>query len=58
MSEQTTSQSSTLTEKELQSIETFYRAFTDHNPDLLDGCALRTGRTSRSLQVRVQDRTD
>ena len=36
MAEQTASQTSTLTEKELQSIETFYRAFTDHNPDLLD----------------------
>lgn len=36
MPEQTALQSSTLTEKELQSIETFYRAFTDHNPDLLD----------------------
>ncbi len=37
MQEQTNSPSSTLTEKELRSIETFYRAFTDHNPDLLDG---------------------
>ena len=36
MPEKITSQSSTLTEKELQSIETFYRAFTDHNPDLLN----------------------
>ncbi len=36
MPEQTASPSSTLTEKELRSIETFYRAFTDHNPDLLD----------------------
>ncbi len=36
MPAETASQSSTLTEKELQSIETFYRAFTDHNPDLLD----------------------
>lgn len=37
MAEQTASQTSTLTEKELQSIETFYRAFTDHNPELLNG---------------------
>ena len=36
MSEKTLTRSSTLTEKELQSIQTFYRAFTDHNPDLLD----------------------
>ncbi len=36
MSENTLTRSSTLSEKELQSIETFYRAFTDHNPDLLD----------------------
>ncbi len=37
MPEQTALQSSTLTEKELHSIEAFYRAFTDHNPELLDG---------------------
>ena len=36
MPEQTAAPSSTLTEKELRSIETFYRAFTDHKPDLLD----------------------
>ena len=34
--QQTSSHSATLTGKEIQSIETFYRAFTDHNPDLLD----------------------
>ena len=32
----TASPSSTLTQRELDSIETFYRAFTDHNPELLD----------------------
>ena len=37
MPARTATQSSALTEKELQSIETFHRAFTDHNPDLLDG---------------------
>ena len=36
MPEQTALQSSTLSEHELNSIQTFYRAFTDHNPDLLD----------------------
>ena len=30
------SQLSTLGQKELDAIKTFYRAFTDHNPDLLD----------------------
>ena len=36
MPEATTLQSSTLTEQEVHAILTFYRAFTDHNPDLLD----------------------
>ena len=36
MPAETDSQLSTLSQKELDAIETFYRAFTDHNPDLLD----------------------
>ena len=36
MPEQTALPSSALSEQELHSIHTFYRAFTDHNPDLLD----------------------
>ena len=36
MPEPTALQSSMLSEQELYSIQTFYRAFTDHNPDLLD----------------------
>lgn len=40
MAEAITSPFSTLSGTELDSIKTFYRAFTDHNPDLLDGvCA-------------------
>ena len=36
MPETTTLQSSTLTDEELHAITTFYQAFSDHNPDLLD----------------------
>ena len=36
MPESTISLSPALSQRELDSIETFYRAFTDHNPDLLD----------------------
>ena len=40
MSETVTLQSSTLSAMEVRAITTFYQAFTDHNPDLLDGvCA-------------------
>ena len=40
MTEQTAPHQTALTEQEVRAIETFYRAFTDHAPDLLDqACA-------------------
>ena len=57
MSETVTLQSSTLTELEVRAITTFYQAFTDHHPDLVDGSVRQIGKTSHSLPAKAPGQT-